>query len=203
MKKGLTEIVFILDKSGSMHGFERDTVGGFNSLIEKQRSEEGEALVSTVFFSTHSEVIHDRVPLARIEPLTVDDFRVGGCTALFDAVGSAIHHIGNVHKYARAEDVPEHTIFVISTDGFENASRCHGRASVRKMIEKMKTKYDWEFIFLGANIDAQASAAEIGIDADCSVQFDQTHDGIIQAFREMDVAVSSCRRRPTKKKEED
>ena len=123
MKKGLTEMVFILDKSGSMSGLESDTIGGFNGMIDKQKKAEGEALVSTVLFSNRSSVLHDRVPLSEISPMTDKDYFVGGCTALIDAMGDAIHHISNVHKYAREEDVPEHTVFVIITDGMENSSR--------------------------------------------------------------------------------
>ena len=140
MKKNLTEIVFILDRSGSMSGLEGDTIGGFNSLIRKQRTEEGEALISTVLFDNFSEVIHDRVPLDRIPEMTRKDYYVRGCTALLDAVGGAVHHIGNVHKYAREEDRPEHTLFVITTDGMENASRRYSYEEVRRMIERQKEK---------------------------------------------------------------
>ena len=138
MKKNLTELVFILDRSGSMHGLEADTIGGFNSMIEQQRAAEGAALVSTVLFSNESSVLHDRVPLARIAPMTAQQYRVGGCTALLDAIGGAIHHIGNVHKYARAEDRPEHTLFVITTDGLENASHRYTADQVRAMIRRQK-----------------------------------------------------------------
>ena len=171
MKKGLTEMVFILDKSGSMSGLEADTIGGFNGLIEKQRKEEGEALVSTVLFSNESQVIHDRVPLNKIEPMTDRQYYVGGCTALIDAIGGAIHHIGNVHKYARDEDVPEHTVFVIMTDGMENASHRYTSDEVKGMVERQKTKYSWEFLFLGANIDAVETASRFGIREDRSVTF--------------------------------
>jgi uncharacterized protein YegL len=123
MKKGLTEIVFILDRSGSMSGLEKDTVGGFNSLIKKQRKESGEAVVSTVLFDDTCEVIHDRVPMEKVQAMTEDTYFVRGCTALLDALGGAIHHIGNIHKYARDEDRPEKTMFIITTDGMENASR--------------------------------------------------------------------------------
>lgn len=143
MRKNLTEIVFILDRSGSMSGLEADTIGGFNSMIEKQKKENGEALISTVLFDNVSEVIHDRVPVQRVEPMTDRDYSVRGCTALLDAIGGAIHHIGNVHKYARNEDVPEHTLFVITTDGMENASRRYDSEAVKKMIERQKEKYSW------------------------------------------------------------
>lgn len=159
----MTELVFILDRSGSMAGLEKDTIGGFNSLIEKQRKEPGTAVVSTVLFDNESEVIHDRLTLERIPPMTDKEYYVRGCTALLDAVGGAIHHIGNVHKYARREDVPDKTLFVITTDGMENASRRYDYERVRKMIQRQKERYGWEFIFLGANIDAAAEAKRFGI----------------------------------------
>lgn len=159
----MTELVFILDRSGSMAGLEKDTIGGFNSLIEKQRKEPGTAAVSTVLFDNESKVIHDRLPLENIPPMTDKEYYVRGCTALLDAVGGAIHHIGNVHKYARREDVPDKTLFVITTDGMENASRRYDYERVRKMIQRQKERYGWEFIFLGANIDAAAEAKRFGI----------------------------------------
>ena len=154
MKKGLTELVFILDRSGSMSGLESDTIGGFNSMIAKQKKAEGEAVVSTVLFNEASRVLHDRVPLDRVAPLTDEEYEPAGCTALLDAVGDAVRHIGLVHKYARSEDVPEHTVFVITTDGMENASRRYGLDEVRRLITRQSEKYGWEFLFLGANIDA-------------------------------------------------
>ena len=171
MKKNLTEMIFILDKSGSMSGLEADTIGGFNGMIEKQKKEEGEALVSTVLFSDESTVLHDRVDLAKIEPMTDRQYYVGGCTALIDAIGQAIHHIGNVHKYAREEDVPEHTIFVITTDGMENASHRYSSDEVKRMVKRQKEKYGWEFLFLGANIDAVETAARFGIGEDRAVRY--------------------------------
>ena len=177
MRKNLTEIVFILDRSGSMAGLEADTIGGFNSLIEKQRTEAGEALISTVLFDNISEVIHDRVPLDKITDMTREDYYVRGCTALLDAVGGAVHHIGNVHKYAREEDRPEHTLFVITTDGMENASRRYSYEEVRRMIERQKEKYCWEFLFLGANIDAAREAARFGIHADRAVNYHCDREG--------------------------
>ena len=171
MKKGLTELVFILDRSGSMQGLEADTIGSFNSMLEKQRRAGGEALVSTVLFDHERKVIHDRVPLGDVRPMTNEDYCVRGCTALVDAIGSAIHHIGNVHKYARREDVPEHTIFIITTDGMENASREYTADKVKHMIERQKLRYNWEFLFLGANIDAVETAKHFGIGADRSVTY--------------------------------
>ena len=201
MKKNLSELVFILDKSGSMHGFEADTVGGFNAMIEKQRGEEGEALVTTYLFNTSYEMLHDRVPLNDIEAMTVKSFRVGGCTALYDTVGAAIEHIEMIHKYVRKDDVPEHTIFVISTDGLENASRRFGLASVKKMIEKKKND-GWEFIFLGANIDVKAVADDMGIPADSAMAYEQTKGGIESAYCVMSEAISMRRRRANDKQED-
>lgn len=170
MKK-VTELVFILDRSGSMAGLEKDTIGGFNSMLFKQKKEEGEAYVSTVLFDNTSEVIHDRVPIASVRSMTEDDYYVRGCTALLDAVGGAIHHISNIHKYARKEDVPEKTLFVIITDGFENASSYYTYDKVQGMIERKKIKHGWEFLFLGANIDAAKEAARFGINADRAVDY--------------------------------
>ena len=158
----MTELVFILDRSGSMSGLEADTIGGFNSMIEKQKKEAGEALVSTVLFANDSTVIHDRLPLSEVPPLTEKEYFTRGCTALLDAVGGAIHHIGNIHKYARREDVPEKTMFIITTDGYENANRRYDYERVRRMIERQKERYGWEFLFLGANIDAAKEAARFG-----------------------------------------
>ena len=167
----MTELVFILDRSGSMSGLESDTIGGFNSMIEKQKREEGEALVSTVLFDSECTVIHDRLPLSEIPAMTENDYFARGCTALLDAVGDAIRHIGNIHKYARKEDGPEKTLFVITTDGCENASRRYTYEKVRAMIEERKSKYGWEFLFLGANIDAAAEAKRFGISADRAVTY--------------------------------
>ena len=178
MKHALTEIVFILDRSGSMSGLEKDTIGGFNSTIEKQKQEAGEAYVSTVLFDTEMEVLHDRVPLARIKPLTEKEYYARGGTALLDAIGGAIHHIGNVHKYAREEDRPEKTIFVITTDGYENSSRKYTAKHVKQMIERQKQKYGWEFIFLGANIDALKTARNFGISEERAANFVNDGAGI-------------------------
>ena len=177
MKKNLTEIVFILDRSGSMAGLEADTIGGFNAMIEKQKQEPGEAFISTVLFDTETTVLHDRVALPKVEPMTRKDYWVRGCTALLDAVGGAIHHIGNVHKYAREEDRPEKTLFVITTDGMENASRRYTYDKVKQMISRQKEKYGWEFLFLGANIDAAREAARFGIDADRAANYHADHQG--------------------------
>ena len=171
MKKNLTEIVFILDRSGSMAGLESDTIGGFNAMIEKQKAEPGEALISTVLFDNTSQVIHDRIPLDRVPKMTEKEYYVRGCTALLDAVGGAIRHIGNVHKYVREEDRPEKTLFVITTDGMENASRRYSYDQVRAMIKRQKEQYGWEFLFLGANIDAAKEAARFGIDPDRAADY--------------------------------
>ena len=190
MKKNLTEMVFILDRSGSMAGLEADTIGGFNGMIERQKQVDGEALVSTVLFSDTSTVIHDRVDLRRIEPMTNLQYFVGGCTALIDAIGGAIHHIGNVHKYAREEDRPEKTIFVITTDGMENASRRYTSDQVKAMVERQKAKYGWEFLFLGANIDAVETAARFGINEDRAVTFHNDRQG--QALNYAEVGAAMC-----------
>lgn len=193
MKKNLTEIVFILDRSGSMSGLEADTIGGFNSMIEKQKRAEGEALISTVLFDNESEVLHDRVNVQRIKPMTDKDYTVRGCTALLDAIGGAIHHIGNVHKYARAEDVPEHTMFVITTDGMENASRRYDSETVKKMIECQKEKYGWEFLFLGANIDAVETAKHFGIGADRAVNYHSDSEGTQLNYEVLSDAICAVR----------
>ena len=194
MKKNLTEIVFILDRSGSMSGLERDTIGGYNSLIEKQKREEGEAIISTVLFDDQCEVLHDRRKLENIEPLTDDDYYVRGCTALLDAVGGAIHHIGNVHKYARPEDRPDKTLFIITTDGMENSSRRYTYDKVKRMVERQKEKYGWEFLFLGANIDAAKEAERFGICRDRAVDYHADHEGTAVNYRALSKAVSSVRK---------
>ena len=203
MRKNLTGIVFILDRSGSMNGLERDTIGGFNSMIEQQKKAEGEALISTVLFDNVSEVLHDRVNVKNIQPMTEHDYTVRGttalidavrgCTALLDAIGGAIHHIGNVHKYARPEDVPEHTMFVITTDGMENASRRYNSEKVRQMIERQKAKYGWEFLFLGANIDAVETASQFGIGADRAVNYQCDSEGTALNYEVVSEAISSVR----------
>lgn len=193
MKKNLTEMVFILDKSGSMAGLEADTIGGFNSMIERQKKAEGEAIVSTVLFSNDSTVIHDRVDLRQIEPMTDRQYYVGGSTALIDAIGGAIHHISNVHKYAREEDRPEHTIFVITTDGMENASRHYTSERVKDMVQRQKEKYGWEFLFLGANIDAVETASHFGISEDRAVTFHNDSRGQALNYAEVSKAVCKVR----------
>lgn len=180
MKKAnnnITELVFILDRSGSMGGLESDTIGGFNSLIEKQKKQDGKCYVSTVLFDNYSEVIHDRVELENIKPMTDKEYYVCGCTALIDAIGGVIHHIANIHKYARSEDVPEHTMFVIMTDGQENASHIYTSDKVKAMIEHEKEKYGWEFLFIGANIDAVETAGHLGIGEDRAVNYHADSQG--------------------------
>ena len=193
MKKNLTELVFILDRSGSMAGLEDDTIGGFNSMIEKQKGEPGEAYVSTVLFDNVSEVIHDRIDIQKIEPMTRNQYYVRGSTALLDAVGSAIHHIGNVHKYARPEDRPEKTLFVITTDGMENASRQYSYERVKMMIERNTDKYGWEFIFLGANIDAAKEAARFGIREDRAANYHADGTGTAVIYEAMSEVVCNVR----------
>ena len=193
MKKNLTELVFILDRSGSMAGLEKDTIGGFNAMIEKQEGEPGEAFVSTVLFDNLSEVIHDRVKLENVPKLTEKEYYVRGCTALLDAVGGAIHHIGNVHKYAREEDRPEKTLFVITTDGMENASRRYNYSRVKEMIRRQKEQFGWEFLFLGANIDAAREAARFGIDADRAANYHADHTGTAVIYEAVSEAVCCVR----------
>ena len=193
MKKNLTELVFILDRSGSMAGLEDDTIGGFNSMLEKQKAEPGEAYVSTVLFDNRSEVIHDRLPLERVPALTRKEYYVRGCTALLDAVGGAIHHIGNIHKYAREEDRPQRTLFIITTDGMENASRRYDYRRVKEMIERQKEKYGWEFLFLGANIDAAKEAARFGISAERAANYHADHQGTGLVYEAVNAAVCAVR----------
>ena len=194
MRKGLTEVVFILDRSGSMSGLEADTIGGFNSMIEKQRKEEGEAYISTVLFDDQSEVLYDRVPVGKVEPMNENQYYVRGCTALLDALGGAIHHIANVDRYAREEERPEKTLFMITTDGMENASHIYTYAKVRKMVEKEKEKYGWEFLFLGANIDASEVAGRFGIEADRAINYECDKEGTAVNYRVLSETVSAVRR---------
>ena len=193
MRKDLTELVFILDRSGSMRGLEADTVGGINSLVEKQKKEEGEALISVVLFDDQQEVLYDRAALNTIEPMTDQQYYVRGCTALLDAVGGAIHHIGNVHKYAREEDRPAKTLFVITTDGMENASRHYTYEKVKQMVERRKAKYGWEFLFIGANIDAVETASGFGIDASHAANYRNDARGIKHMYDGISTAVECMR----------
>ena len=193
MRKGLTELVFILDRSGSMSGLEADTIGGFNSLIAKQKKEEGTALISTVLFDDQAEVLYDRISLDRIEPMNDRQYYVRGCTALLDALGGAIHHIGNVHKYAREEDRPEKTIFIITTDGMENSSHRYTYDKVKKMVERQRDKYGWEFLFLGANIDAIEVAGRFGVQANRAVNYECDSEGTQLNYEVLSKAVSRVR----------
>ena len=188
-----TELVFIIDKSGSMAGFESDTVGGFNATVEGQRTGEGRVYVSSVLFDTESRVLHDRVDIEDVKPMTKEDFRVGGCTALYDAVGDAIKHIASIHKYARPEDVPEHTIVIITTDGMENASNRYSAARVKEMIECRRENYNWEFIFLAANIDAVGTAENIGIKRERAVNYNRDCAGIQVTYEAMSEAITAMR----------
>lgn len=192
-KNSITELVFILDRSGSMSGLEADTIGGFNSMIDKQRKEDGECYVSTVLFDSYSEVLHDRVKLSDIKPMTDEEYTVRGCTALIDAIGGAIHHIGNIHKYARPEDVPAHTMFIITTDGMENASQKYTSDRVKHMIERQKKRYGWEFLFIGANIDAIETAARYGIDRERAVNYNADKEGTRVVYESVAKAVCSVR----------
>ena len=193
IKNGITELVFILDRSGSMAGLEADTIGGFNAMIEKQKKQDGKCYVSTVLFDNVSEVLHDRIVLSDIKPMTDKEYTVRGCTALIDAIGGAIHHIGNIHKYARPEDVPEHTMFVITTDGMENASHIYNRREVKEMIERQKEKHGWEFIFVAANIDAAETASEFGIDRKRAVNYHADSIGTACLYDNVSDVVCSVR----------
>lgn len=193
MNNHLTELVFILDRSGSMSGLEGDTIGGFNSMLAKQRAEEGRALVSTLLFDNETEVLHDRVDIQAVSPMTDRDYFVRGCTALLDALGGAIRHIGNIHKYARPEDVPEHTLFIITTDGMENASRRYTAGQVRQMVRRQKERYGWEFLFLGANIDAVETARSFGISADRAVNYHCDSEGTALNYEVLSEAVCAVR----------
>lgn len=192
-KNNLTELVFILDRSGSMSGLESDTIGGFNAMIAKQKKEEGEAYVSTILFDNVSEVLHDRINLKEIPKMTSKDYTVRGCTALIDAIGGAIKHIGNIHKYARPEDVPAHTMFIITTDGQENASHRFSSDEVKKMIENKKEKYGWEFLFIGANIDAVETAARFGIDRNRAVNYNADSKGTQILYETLSAPICAMR----------
>lgn len=194
MRENLTELVFILDRSGSMGGLESDTIGGFNSMLKKQKKEEGEAIVSTVLFDDTSTVIHDRVPVGDVKKLTEKEYYVRGCTALLDAVGGAIRHIKKVQKETKADDRPAKTLFVITTDGLENASRKYELKDVKKMIRRQKEKHNWEFIFLGANIDAIEVARDMGISKDMAANYHCDAVGTALNYAVLDEAVSTVRR---------
>lgn len=192
-ERNLTELVFILDRSGSMSGLEADTIGGFNAMIDRQRREPGEALVSTVLFDHGTQVVHDRVPLCRVPPLTEKEYFTRGTTALLDAVGGAIRHIGTVHRYARREDTPQRTLFVITTDGMENASRRYTYGEVKQMIERAKERHGWEFLFLGANIDAAATAMRFGIAPDRAADYHSDAEGTRLNYEVVSQTVASFR----------
>ena len=192
LNNNITEIVFILDRSGSMSGLEKDTIGGFNAMIEKQKKQDGKAYVSTVLFDHESVVLHDRLPLEQIKPMTEDDYTVRGCTALLDAIGGAVKHIGNIHRYARPEDVPEHTMFVITTDGLENASRKYNSRDIKRLIESKKEE-GWEFLFIGANIDAIETANDYGISADRAVNYNADSQGTEVVFEAVSETVAKFR----------
>lgn len=193
MRKGLTEVVFILDRSGSMSGLEADTIGGYNSMLSKQKQEEGEAIISTVLFDDRTEILHDRKNLNQVEKITDKDYYVRGCTALLDAVGGAIHHIGRVQKEMPEDDRPEKTLFIITTDGMENASKRYSYKKVKKMVEKKKKKLHWEFVFLGANIDAIDVASRFGVAANRAVRYKCDSVGTALNFDVMSKMVSCAR----------
>lgn len=194
MTEKRTELVFILDRSGSMSGLESDTIGGFNAMLKKQRKEEGECLVSTILFDHHFKVLHDRVPLSEVKDMTEEDYQVGGATALVDAIGRSIHHIGNIHKYARREDVPDSTLFVITTDGMENASKQYSASEVRKMIRRQEEKYGWQFLFVGANIDAVETADCLGIRKENAVNYHADEAGTAVVYENISKAVGFMRK---------
>lgn len=191
MNQNLTEIVFILDRSGSMAGMESDTAGGFNAMLRKQRKQPGQALISTVLFDHEAMVLHDRVPLDQVQDM--DPFQVRGCTALLDALGGAIHHIKNVHKYAREEDRPIRTLFVITTDGLENASRRYCYQQVKAMIQRQQEQYGWEFLFLAANMDAAEEAGRFGIRRDHAVDYHCDAAGTAANYDAISEAISQVR----------
>lgn len=193
MKKNLTELVFILDKSGSMAGLEQDTIGGFNAMIEKQKKLDGECLVSCVLFDNEQKVIYDRVPVSEVRPMTEDDYTAGGCTALVDALGLSVKHIGKIHKYVREEDVPEHTVFVITTDGMENASKRYSADKVKKMVSKKTENDGWEFLYLAANIDAVETGASIGIRKERTANYKCDGKGTGLLYDTVNEAVSGLR----------
>jgi len=193
MKTGLTEIVFILDRSGSMSGLESDTIGGFNSMLRKQKKEKSEAYVSVILFDDECDVLYDRISMDKMPEMTEEDYYVRGCTALLDAIGGAIHHIGNVHKYAREEDKPEKTLFIITTDGMENSSRIYSYKKVKHMVERRQKKYGWEFLFIGANMDAIGEAGKFGIKANRATNYLSDDEGTSVMFEAVSNAVTAMR----------
>ncbi len=194
MKKGLTELVFILDKSGSMGGLEHDTIGGYNSMLEKQKAVEGECLITTVLFDNHYELLHDRIDIRAVSPITEKEYNVRGSTALLDAIGTTINKIGNAQKHTAEDYRAEKVMFVIITDGQENSSREYSGETVRQMIERQKKKYGWEFIFLGANIDAVETAGRFGIAPDRAVDYLADGEGTRLNFKAMSGAAMSFRK---------
>ena len=189
----MTELVFILDRSGSMYGLEQDTIGGFNSMLEKQRRESGEAYVTTVLFDNRVEFLHDRLPMQQVPSMTEKDYTVRGSTALLDAVGSTIKHIARIHKYAHPDHKPTNTLFVIITDGMENASRQYTYDKVKEMITHEQEKYGWEFLFLGANIDAISTARRFGIDEDRAVNYHCDSAGTALNYEVVSEAIRTVR----------
>ncbi len=196
MKNNITELVFILDRSGSMSGFESDTIGGFNSILEKQKREDGKCYVTTVLFDNDLVLLHDRVDINELSPMTENDYRVRGCTALMDAMGKTIRHIAKIHKYSRPEGVPEKTLFVITTDGYENASRRYSSDEVKRMVEHEKDKYGWEFLFLGADIDAVETAGRLGIDRSRAANYCKDTVGNETMYGSVNEAITMARTRP-------
>jgi uncharacterized protein YegL len=193
MKEKVTELVFILDKSGSMAGLEADTIGGYNAILKKQQKEEGEAIVTTVLFDHNYELLHDRINVKGISPITEDDYEVGGTTALLDAIGFTLQKIINVQRKTTENERAEKVLFVITTDGMENASREYTTEKIKKMIEHQKDKYGWEFMFLGANIDAVSTAAEFGIEEDFAVEYHADHIGTQLNYEAVSEAVTNIR----------
>ena len=193
MKKNFTEIVFILDRSGSMGGLESDTIGGYNSMLKKQKKEAGEAVISTVLFDDCTEVLHDRKKIGKVKPITDKEYYVRGCTALLDAIGGSIRHIERVQKEMPEDKRPDKTLFIITTDGMENASRHYNYSKVKKMVEKQKKKHHWEFIFLGANIDAVEVAGRFGVDKSRAVRYECDAAGTALNFNIMSKMVGCAR----------
>ncbi|WP_422485856.1 vWA domain-containing protein [Gudongella sp. DL1XJH-153] len=193
MKKGLTEMVFILDRSGSMSGLESDTIGGFNSLLKKQREEQGEALVTTVLFDDTYQLLHDRINIKGMEAITSREYYVRGTTALLDALGKTIQKIVNVQKHTAKEEQAENVMFVIITDGMENSSREYSYEKIKRMIDHQKEKYDWEFLFLGANIDAAETAERFGIGRDRAVNYHADSEGTQLNYEVLSETVSMKR----------